>query len=110
MMPFTLANLENAVVDVNRQAQHLIPTNTANSDVMNPYTYLIDHYVINLPEADRGHFDAVQAYMAKVPSTQLLYGLDIRPIFHAEGNAVDWCLEACSKTQSLGMVGKVPTA
>ena len=71
----------------------------------------IDHIVLNCRNNLSDVVDAIKAEIAKTTDkTKLLYGLDLRVIYHREGKPENWSLEACSKTKSLGIVGQRPTA
>ena len=70
-----------------------------------------DHYVLNCHINLSNVVGAIKSAISNTEDkTKLLYGIDLRVIYHREGNPENWSLEACSKTKSLGIVGQRPTA
>lgn len=69
-----------------------------------------DHVVLNIHKSCEPQVDIVIQRIAAASANQLLYQLDLRTIYHSEGNPVNWSLESCSKAKSLAIIGQLPTA
>lgn len=92
-MIFTLNNFENQLAAVNKEAG------------VTPH-----HYVLNVTKAGAQTVQQIKKQIATSSAGQLLHGIDLRTIFHSEGDSENWSLEACSQTKSLAIVGTATTA
>ena len=70
----------------------------------------IDHIVMNCTRDCAPAIEQIQDRIAKAQPNQMLYKLDLRVIFHAQGNPENWSLEAVGPTRSLATVGQRPTS
>ncbi len=68
------------------------------------------HFVLNCHSSLRDAVEAILMPAIQAATSGVLASIDLRRIYHSQGNRDNWSLEACSKDKSLAMVGEVPTA
>lgn len=98
LVPLTLNSFETALAQL---------FNAVNS---NPSQRAIDHIVINCTSNLQETVQSIKEQIKKSKPSQLLYGIDLRPVIHHQGNQGNWSLEGCSKSQSLATIGLRPTS
>lgn len=69
-----------------------------------------DHFVINCMRTESDKIEEIRQAIINATPDKLLYNFDLRLVYHTRGNPLNWTLEACTKSKTLALIGKLPTA